>query len=136
MNFNIFGKKDQDLSGKNVPYIISTEMSPYRLYANKPNSLILFVKIKNVTKDALLTSIEIKLPQKLGMNENMLLKEKRLQLGEIEPRKEKETKIEIFGNINTDVGEYSLTLSATSHFRDYQHVVNRITKPVSLKVIK
>ena len=136
MNFNIFEKKDQDLSGKNVPYIISTEMSPYRLYANKPNSLILFVKIKNLTKDPLLTSLEIKLPNKLGLNENTLLKEKKLQIGEIEPRKEKEAKIEIFGNINTDIGEYSVNLSVISHFRDYQHVLNRITKPLSVKVIK
>ncbi len=135
MDFNIFGKKPQDLSGKNLSYIVSTELSPYRLYANKSNSAILFVRIKNISKDSLLTSLDVKLPQKLGLNQNLLLKEKKIQVGEIEPRKEKEVKIEIFGNINTDAGEYTLNLSTISHFRDYSHEINRITKQIALKVI-
>lgn len=136
MNFNIFSKKENNQLIKNSLYRIATELVPYRLNANKINSVILFVRVKNITKDSLLTSLDLTAPSNLGFNENLLLKQKQINIGEILPNNEKELKIEIFGNTETDQGEYTLNINTIAHFRDYSHVINSITKSIILKVIK
>ncbi len=136
MNFNIFNKKEPNPLIKNSMYVIATELVPYRLNANRTNSLILFIRVKNITNDSLLTSLNITAPSNLGFNENLLLKQKQINIGEILPNKEKELKIEVFGNTETDQGEYTLNINTIAHFRDYSHIINSITKSIILKVIK
>ncbi|MEM3876037.1 MAG: hypothetical protein QXP35_03085 [Candidatus Micrarchaeaceae archaeon] len=136
MKFNLFGKKNANDLVKNSPYIVATELVPYRLYANKTNSLVLFVRIKNITKDTLLTSLDLTVPSKLGLSENLFSKQKQVKVGEILSNQEKELRIEIFGNIDTDQGEYTLNINANAHFRDYSHIINSVTKSILLKVIK
>ncbi len=134
--FNIFGKKDVagDLT-KSAPFRVATEWTPYRLYANKKSSATLRIKIKNMTKEMLLTSIVAELPSQLGFETLGLSREREMRLGEIAPDEEKDANFEVFGTLNSDPGEYTLTLTAIAHYRDYGHVINAVKKRVTVEVV-
>jgi len=134
--FNIFGKRDvsDDLT-KNAPYRISTEMVPYKLYANKSSSASLMVRVKNVSKEILLTSVVAELPTQLGFDEVGVSKQRELRVGELAPQEEKEVRFDLFSGINSDKGEYTLNLTAIAHYRDYGHVINAVKKRTTLNVV-
>ncbi|MGC8680052.1 MAG: hypothetical protein ACP5T6_01995 [Candidatus Micrarchaeia archaeon] len=134
--FNLFGKKDvsEDLT-KGMPFKIATEWIPYRLYANKKSTATLVIKIKNMTKEVLLTSVVIELPKQLAFDNISIEKEKELRLGEISPEEEREIHTEVMTTLNSDPGEYTLSLTAIAHYRDYGHVINEVKRRVAVEVV-
>ncbi|MDE1868992.1 MAG: hypothetical protein KGH60_03440 [Candidatus Micrarchaeota archaeon] len=134
--FNIFGKKDvtADIT-KNVPFRLSTELVPYRLYAKKNSSASLIVRVKNVTNEILLTSVVLELPSQLGFDSVGMSKQREIRVGEVAPQDEKEVKFEIFGTAKSDAGEYTTTLTAIAHYRDYGHVLNAVKKRTTINVV-
>lgn len=134
--FNIFGKRDvsDDLT-KSSPYRISTEMVPYKLYANRGSSASLMVRVKNVTSEILLTSVVAELPNQLGFDEVGVSKQREVRVGELAPHEEKEVRFDLFSNLNSDKGEYTLMLTAIAHYRDYGHVINAVKKRTTLNVV-
>ncbi|MGC8669974.1 MAG: hypothetical protein ACP5TL_02365 [Candidatus Micrarchaeia archaeon] len=135
--FNIFGKKDvaSDLTTI-TPYRISTEMVPYRIYANRNNSSTMIVKLANNTNEILLTSLVAELPSQLGFDAMGVSKQKEVRVGEIAPHEERELRIEIYGGLNSDPGEYTIALTAIAHYRDYGHVLNAVKKRTTISVVK
>jgi uncharacterized membrane protein len=134
--FNIFGKKD--VSAELVqasPYRISTEWVPYRLYANRQNSVSLMVKVKNMTSEVLLTSVVAELPKQLGFDEMRVAKERELRLGKMAPNEEREVRFEVFSDINSDAGEYTVTVTSIAHYLDYGHVINAVKKRTTVGVV-
>lgn len=134
--FNIFGKKDvsTDIT-KNVPFRLSTELVPYRLYSNKNSSASLIVRVKNMTSEVLLTSVVLELPSQLGFDSVGMSKQREIRVGEVPPQDEKEVKFEIFGTAKSDPGEYTTTLTAIAHYRDYGHVLNAVKKRTAINVV-
>ncbi|MGI0134441.1 MAG: hypothetical protein ACREBW_05740 [Candidatus Micrarchaeaceae archaeon] len=134
--FNIFGKKDvvTDIM-KNVPFRVSSELVPYRLYANKNSSASLIVRVKNMTNEVLLTSLVLELPSQLGFDSLGMSKQREMRVGEVAPQDEKEVKFEIFGTAKSDPGEYTTTLTAIAHYRDYGHVLNAVKKRTTINVV-
>ena len=134
--FNLFGKKDagNELI-KGSPYRISSEWVPYKLYSGRRSSAMLIVKVKNATKEILLTSIILELPQQLGLDDVGMIKERELRIGDISPGEERELKFDVYGGIKTDPGEYTVTLTAMAHYRDYGHVINAVKKRTTLSVV-
>ncbi len=134
--FNIFGKKDaaSDLT-KAIPYRIGTEIVPYKLYSNRKSQVSLFLKIKNASKEVLLTSVVLELPTQLGFDEMGMQKQKELRLGEVNPGEEKESRLDIYNTMNADPGEYTITITTISHYRDYGHVLNAVKKKTTLNVV-
>jgi len=50
--FNFFGKKDVSAElSKQAPYRIMTELVPYKLYANRKSSVMMLIKVKNMTNE-------------------------------------------------------------------------------------
>ncbi len=131
----MFGKKDAQQAEKFSPYMISTEWFPYRLYSGKKGSSILFIKVKNLTNEPLLTSFAVELPGKLSFDEIGLSKAKELKIGEISPSGEKELKLNVFSGIDTDPGEYTVTMISTAHYQDYDKVINAVRKRTSINVV-
>ncbi|MCL5430609.1 MAG: hypothetical protein M1504_04020 [Candidatus Marsarchaeota archaeon] len=133
---NLFGKKNvaAELT-KNSPFIVSTEWIPYKLYAKKKSSSTLYVKIRNITKEPLLTSVVAQLPSQLGFEGIGLSKEREVRVGELAPNEEKEVKMEVFSGLNSDAGEYTLSLTAMAHYRDYGHILNAVKKKVTVDVV-
>ncbi|VVB77210.1 Uncharacterised protein [uncultured archaeon] len=132
---DLFGKKDasSELS-KTLPYRIMTEFSPYRLYANRKSSVLLMLKLKNLTTEPVLGSVVIELPKALSLDSTGLSAAKELRLGTIAPGEERESKVEIHGDAGTDKGEYTLSITAFIHYRDYGHVLNAVKKKTVLEV--
>jgi hypothetical protein len=134
--FDIFGKKDSatDIT-KGSPFLISTELVPYRLYARRNSSATLIVKVKNQTKDILLTSVVAELPQKLGFDEMQMSKQREIRIGELPANDEKEVKFNIYGGVGSEAGEYTLRLTTIAHYRDYSHVLNAVKKQIQIAVV-
>jgi len=134
--FNIFGKRDasNDLM-KSPPYRLSTELVPYKLYANKSSSASLMVKVKNMTGEVLLTSVVAELPGQLGFDEVGVSKQREIRVGEIAPHDEKEVRFDVYGSVTSDPGEYTIILTAIAHYRDYGHVINAVKKRSTLNVV-
>jgi uncharacterized membrane protein len=134
--FNLFGKKDVSKElVKGSPYRLFTEWVPYKLYANKNSSCTLNVKLKNMTNESLLTSVVVELPDTLGFDHMGMVKQKELRIGDMGPNEEKEIGLEVFGGLGSDAGEYTITLTAMAHYRDYGHIINAVKKRTTLQVV-
>jgi len=132
---DLFGKKDSSEEiGKTLPYRVSTEFVPYRLYANRKSSILLLLKLKNMTNEAVLSSMVVEVPRGLSLDTTGLSTAKELRLGTLAPGEEKETRAEIHGDSGTDKGEYTLSVTAFIHYRDYGHVLNAMKKKAVLEV--
>lgn len=133
---DIFGKKDaaKEIT-KGPPYSVATELVPYKLYAKKGSSATLKIKLKNLTKDILLTSVVAEVPAKLGFDEMLVSKQRELRVGEVNPDEEKELNLALYSSLGSDPGEYTLTLTTIAHYRDYAHVLNAVKKRVSVEVV-
>ncbi|MDE1870705.1 MAG: hypothetical protein KGI06_00510 [Candidatus Micrarchaeota archaeon] len=133
---NIFGKKD---SAKGItegpPYSVSTELIPYRLYAKKASSATLNIKVKNLTKDILLTSVVAESAGKVGFDEMVVSKQREIRIGEMQPGEQKEVSLGIYSSIGSDAGEYTIALTTIAHYRDYAHVLNAIKKRVLIELV-
>ena len=46
-----------------------------------------------------------------------------------------EVNVELYGGLNTDKGEYTMRLTAMSHFMDYNHVVNSMKSTTTVVVV-
>ncbi len=134
--FNLFGKKNvSDELSKAAPYRIITEFVPYKLYANRKSVSSLIIRLRNNTSEPLMTSLVIEVPKQLSMDEMGLLKSKEIRVGDIAPNEDKELKADIFGGTGTDNGEYTISVTAFAHYRDYGHVLNAMKKRTSIEVV-
>ncbi|MGC8699756.1 MAG: hypothetical protein ACP5RK_02010 [Candidatus Micrarchaeia archaeon] len=134
--FNLFGKKDvSDELSKQAPYRIITELVPYKLYANRKSSVMMLVKVKNMTSEPLLSSIVIELPKGISFDEIGLATSKEVRIGEIAPNEEKEVRVDVYSNSGTEKGEYTVVLTAFAHYRDYGHVLNAMKKRSAIEVV-
>jgi uncharacterized membrane protein len=134
--FDIFGKKDvgEELVRK-VPYGMKLTFHPYRLNANKMESVLLIIELKNLKEEVLLTSIVIQLPKNLGFDQMALSNAREIRLGELKPGEEKVVKVEIWGNPRTDSGEYPIEVTAICHYRNYGYLLNKETSRIELRAV-
>jgi uncharacterized membrane protein len=133
---DIFGKRNEKTDAANGPtFMVSTELFPYKLEARKSITATLSVKIRNVTKDVLLASVVVEVPSQLGLDEMNLSKQKDLKVGEMQPQELKEVQVKLYSGLKSDPGEYTLTLTAIAHYRDYTHVLNEVRKRVAVEII-
>ena len=93
------------------------------------------VKVRNLTKDVLLTSIVAKVPAKLGFDEMGMQKEKEFRVGEMQPGELKEAEFKIYSTVGSEAGDYTLALTTFAHYRDYAHVLNSVRKEVTVSAI-
>jgi uncharacterized membrane protein len=133
---DIFGKKDvgEELV-KKVPYSMKLKFHPYRLNANKMESVLLLVELKNLKEEVLLTSVIMELPKNLGFDQTALSNAREIRLGEMKPGEEKELRVEIWGNPRTDEGEYNIKVTAICHYRNYGYLLNAEKKEITLRAV-
>jgi hypothetical protein len=43
--------------------------------------------------------------------------------------------MDVFNSLNADAGDYTMTLTAIAHYRDYAHVLNAVKKRTTLSVV-
>ena len=133
---NLFGKKEvSDAITKRMPYLIVTEFVPYKLHANRRSSATLLLKLKNLSSEPLLTSAVIEVPKQISFDETGITKTKEVRLGELAPNEEALSKGDIFSDAGTDAGEYTVTVTAMAHHRDYGHVINGMRKRTTISAV-
>jgi hypothetical protein len=132
--FDVFKKKDA-ADGPRSPYSISSSLTPYRLHANRKDSVTMTVRVKNLTRDNLMTSVELEVPGALSFDDIGLVKRKGFRLGSLAPDEEKEFSTNVNGSVKTDKGEYTMSIVATAHYMDYDHVVNKVTTSHAIGVV-
>lgn len=120
---------------KRIPFVVATEFVPYKLYAGKKSATTLSITLRNATKEVVLTSLAVELPNKIGFDDMTLAREREMRLGEIAPNTEKEVRINLHNSLDADKGEYTILLTAMAHYRDYGHVMNAIKKRIALQVV-
>ncbi len=135
VSFKIFGKGKASSDSGRLPYALSFEWIPYKLFYGRKSSTTLFLRVKNIGSEDYLTSLEIELPDKLGFDAMSLSKKKQIKLGVLKQQEEREQRIEVNNSINAEKGEYTVTIRATAHYGDYEHVINSITKRTTISVV-
>ena len=134
--FDMFGKKDvSDELTKKVPYALKIAFHPFRLSANRNDSVTMRIQLTNISKEPLLTSVIVKIPKKLGLDQTGLSQVREIRLGELPPGEEKTLTVEIFSSTKTDSAEYPIEVTAISHYRNYAYVLNSERKRGSLRVV-
>lgn len=134
--FDLFGKKDvtTDL-GRQLPYSVGTGFSPFKLKANNRSSSTLTVNLKNLTNEAVMSSVVVEVPDRVSLDSTGTAREKEVRLGMLAPNEQREAKIEVYSNSGTDKGEYTLTITAFIHYRDYGHVLNAMKKRAVVEAV-
>jgi hypothetical protein len=134
--FDLFGKKDvgTDLR-KQLPYNITTEFVPYKLKANNRGSATLIVGLKNMTQEPVTSSVVVEVPDRISLDTTGIAREKEVRLGNLAPNESREAKVEIFSGSGTDKGEYTITITAFIHYRDYAHVLNAMKKRTVVEAV-
>jgi uncharacterized membrane protein len=93
------------------------------------------VKMTNITKEILLSSVVVEAPGQLGFDEMNLSKQREVRIGELQPNEAREIRISVYSSMKSDPGEYTLTLTAIAHYRDYGHVLNMVKKRVAVDIV-
>jgi hypothetical protein len=120
-----------------IPFRISTSFLPLRLSCAKSNSVNLVVKLKNITDESQLVSVDVNLPKKelLGFDATCINKVIEKKMGEVSAGETKEVSIPIWANNQTPVGDYELQVTAYAHYQDYNKVIASLKKKSSLRVV-
>ena len=143
---SLLGEEDKKAQAENVfvekkvpkiPFRISTSFLPLRMTAMKSNSVNLVVKLKNITDDPHLVSVDVSLPKGilLGFDSTCINKAIEKQVGDVGAGETKEVSIPIWANNQTEAGEYELEVSAYAHYQDYSKVLASVKKRASLRVV-
>lgn len=134
--FDLFGKKDvsKDLV-KQLPYSIRTELVPYKMKANVRSSSSLRISLRNQTEEPVVSSVVVEVPERISLDESGFAKQKEVRLGTLAPKEEKDAIISLFGDSGTDKGEYTISITAFIHYRDYAHVLNAMKKRTIVEAV-
>jgi len=120
-----------------VPFMVSTSFLPLRLSAQKSNSVNLVVRLKNITNDPQLVSVDVMLPRKelLGFDPACINKMTEKRIGEVAPGETKEVSVPVWANNQTAAGDYGLDVSVYAHYQDYNKVFSSVNRKTSLRVV-
>jgi len=120
-----------------VPFSVSTSFLPLRLSASKQNSVNLIVRLKNITNDPQLVSVDVLLPRKdqLGFDPMCINKATEKKVGQVAPGETKEVSIPVWASNQTGAGDYNLDISVYAHYQDYNKVYASVSKKTNLRVV-
>lgn len=116
-------------------YSLDYKFHPFRLNANKNESVTLTLTIINESAKDLLTSVIVSLPEGLGFDNSAIAKSKEFRIGMMAPNETKEFKIEIYGNYRTSPKTYNIAVECVSNYRDYGYEMEKIKKIINLRAV-
>lgn len=119
------------------PFSVSVAFSPLRLSAKRSSSVRLVVKVKNVSPDPQLVSVDALLPKNVmvGFDHACINKSVEKRAGEIRPGETKDIAIDIWSNSQTAEGAYPVDVTVFAHYVGYDKVMSYIKKSASLRAV-
>lgn len=130
--FDLFGSKAVPLDQM---FTITSEFHPFKLTANRPDSVDLEIKLKNNMDKEVLTSIVVQVPKPLGLDKSGFMQQREVRLGTIQPHATRDIKVEIYSGQRVGKGAYPVSIFAISHYRDYSYILNEMRKKVEIRVV-
>lgn len=137
---SIIGEKEATVpSGRPAanPFAVSLSFLPLRLSANSSNSINIIAKIKNVSPDNQLVSVDALLPKNamLGFDKPGINKGIEKRLGELKAGESAEVSIPIWANSQTKEGKYDIEVTVYSHYIGYNKVLSYLKKKTSFRAV-
>jgi len=133
---SIMGKGDSsEAAAKKAPFTMATSFRPMRLAGKSHSSVELLVELHNISQETLLCSFVVEVPKGISFDNVGIHKSKEIRMGQVQPGEKKEISVNLAGSNTTMPGLYRLQLSVYSHYRDYSHVLNTVSKTVELRVV-
>ncbi|VVB57630.1 Uncharacterised protein [uncultured archaeon] len=132
---NLFGSSSSEAAPKGSPFAFSYSFRPMRLTGRSNSSVDLLVDLRNASNSPQMCSLVVELPKALGFDGVGLHKTKELRLGTLEAGAQKSLPVSICGTSQTQPGVYRLKVTVYSHYRDYAHVLNSVSKIIELRVV-
>lgn len=134
--FDLFGKKNVSSElGERFPYTMKTEFVPYKLKSRERSSSTLMVTLKNITGEPVMGSVVVSVPRQISLDQTGLSKEKEVRLGTMAPDEQKVASIDLYSDVGTDRGEYTVTVTSFVHYRDYGHILNSMRKRAVVEAV-
>jgi len=120
-----------------IPFKVSMSFSPLRLTANKSNSVIMLVKITNLTNDTQMVSADALLPKGrlIGFDPTCINKHIEKKVGDVAPGETKEVSIPVWGNNQTTPGVCPIGVRVYAHYQTYEKVLSYVKHRTSLRVV-
>ncbi|MFH0836376.1 MAG: hypothetical protein V1834_04410 [Candidatus Micrarchaeota archaeon] len=131
MGFFSLGSESKP-AGKNG-FVLECAVHPLRLPANKADFVELEIVLESQSNDSQLASLLIDLPKSLGFDQSALSQRKEIRFGELMPGQKKKLTLNIYGTQRTQPGSYNIYLTASSHYRTYEHVLAEVRKTIVLR---
>jgi uncharacterized membrane protein len=144
---SILGKKDSGAAGaegaagaiaeggKVAKFAVTTSFRPMRLAARSDNSVELLLEVQNTSDSPQLCSAVIEVPKGLGFDGVGIHKTKELRLGQVAGGEKKNISVGLHASSQTAPGNYRIAITVYTHYRDYTHVLNSISKQTELRVV-
>jgi len=119
------------------PFMIKTSFTPFRLAANKSNSVTFDITVKNITPDPQLVSVDVMLPKAafMGFEPSCINKVLEKRLGEIKPGESATASVQIWGGSQTVPGNYEVGYIVYAHYIGYEKVLNYQKNKTILRVV-
>jgi hypothetical protein len=119
------------------PFSVTVGFSPLRLSAKRSSCVSLLVKVKNVSPDPQLVSVDALLPRNVmvGFDQACINKAVEKRAGELKPGETKDVSIDIWGNSQTAEGTYPVDVTVFAHYIGYDKVMSYIKKSASLRAV-
>ncbi|HLC48650.1 MAG TPA: hypothetical protein VJI13_06260 [Candidatus Norongarragalinales archaeon] len=130
--FDLFGSKAVPLDQM---FTMVSEFHPFKLTANKADSIDLEVRLTNNLDKEVLTSVVVQVPKPLGLDKSGFMQQRELRLGTLQAHETKDIKVQIYSGQRVSKGTYPVMIFAISHYRDYSYILNEMRKRVELRVV-
>ncbi len=119
------------------PFSVQLSFSPLRLAANRKNSVLMNVRVKNISPDDQLVSVDALLPKNamMGFDSSGINKAVEKRVGDLKAGGSIDVPIEIFASNQTKEGSYGLQITVFAHYIGYEKVIGYIKKSASLRVV-
>jgi uncharacterized membrane protein len=119
------------------PFNVTVGFSPLRLSAKRSSCVSLLVKVKNVSPDPQLVSVDAMLPKNvmMGFDQACINKVVEKRAGELKPGESKDIAIDVWSNSQTAEGSYPVDVTVFAHYIGYDKVMSYIKKSTSLRAV-
>ena len=126
-----------DASKTSNPFSVQLSFSPLRLAASRKNSVLMNVRVKNISNDPQLVSVDALLPKNamMGFDTACINKAIEKRVGDLKSGHSIDVPIEIFASNQTKEGNYGLQVTVFAHYIGYEKVIGYIKKSASLRVV-
>lgn len=138
---SIFGEdKPQKAAGDSRytnPFNVTVGFSPLRLSAKRSSNVSLLVKVRNVSPDTQLVSVDALLPRNamVGFDQACINKAIEKRAGELDQGESRDVAIAIWSNSQTAEGAYPVDVTVFAHYIGYDKVMSYIKKSASLRAV-